>query len=289
MLNYTEKRGIKLVSFDNIEHNTALISENEYFKQFYNENALFKYDSNFFQLKYQPTLVEFELIENMHIDFSEKVGLNHVKFLWSENKGVTPEIIHYFEQTGYELNMLNLYSIHPDEFVPSRTNSNTEVIQVTEKSLPVFKMINYTEDLTIDRNYAKSMEPFYKKLFALDNYLFLMAYLNDEPAGSVILIESDHYIEIDDLFVVKEYRNQGIGTEIQKSVMELARQKQKEVILVADAEDTPKNMYEKQGYEYISYQIGAQYVFKSSETKWGVIHLTKPRLIWSRIALGRPN
>jgi len=256
-----------LVSFDNIEHNTALISENEYFKQFYNENALFKYDSNFFQLKYQPTLVEFELIENMHIDFSEKVGLNHVKFLWSENKGVTPEIIHYFEQTGYELNMLNLYSIHPDEFVPSRTNSNTEVIQVTEKSLPVFKMINYTEDLTIDRNYAKSMEPFYKKLFALDNYLFLMAYLNDEPAGSVILIESDHYIEIDDLFVVKEYRNQGIGTEIQKSVMELARQKQKEVILVADAEDTPKNMYEKQGYEYISYQIGAQYVFKSSETK----------------------
>jgi len=267
MLNYTEKRGIKLVSFDNIEHNTALTSENEYFKQFYNENALFKYDSNFFQLKYQPTLVEFELIENMHIDFSEKVGLDHVKFLWPENKGFTLEIIHYFEQIGYKLEMLNLYSILPDEFVPSRTNSNTKVIQVTEKSLAAFKMINYTEDLTIDKDYAENMNPFYEKLFALDNYLFLMAYLNDEPVGSVILIESDCCIEIDDLFVVKEYRNQGIGTEIQKSVMELAKQKQKKVILVADAEDTPKNMYEKQGYEYVSYQVGAQYVFKNSEIK----------------------
>jgi len=256
-----------LVTFDNIAHNTTLISENEYFKQFYNRDALFKYDSNFFQLKYQPFLAEFKLIENMNIDFSEKVGLSYVKFHWPENKGFTPEIVQYFEQTGYELEMLNLYFILPEEFVPSRTNSNTKVIQVTDKSLSAFKTINYTEDLTIDRDYAENMNPFYEKLFALDNYLFLMAYLNDEPVGSVILIESDHYIEIDDLFVVKEYRNQGIGTEIQKSVMELAKQKQKKVILVADAEDTPKNMYEKQGYEYVSYQVGAQYVFKNSEIK----------------------
>lgn len=254
-----------MVSFEDIEHNSTLQEENEFFKHFYNEEALFRYDSNYFQLKYQPILAEFELIENMHIDFSQKVGLNHVKFLWPENTGFTPEIIQYFEETGYGLEMLELYIICPENFVPSQTNSHIEIVQVTKESLPEFKLINYKEDLTIDKKYAENMQPFYEKLFTLNDYIFLVAYLNDKAVGSVILIESDHYVEIDDLFVVKEHRYQAISTEIQKTVMELANKRQKNVILVADAEDSPREMYKKQGYNYISYQVGAQYIFPKSE------------------------
>lgn len=255
-----------MVSFNDIEHNSNLQEENEFFKHFYNEKALFRYDSNYFQLKYQPTLAEFELIENMHIDFSQKVGLDHIKFLWPENKGFTPEVVPYFEEAGYGLEMLELYTICPENFVSSQINSNIEVVQVTEKTLAEFKSINYKEDLTINKSYAENMQAFYESLFSLDNYLFLIAHLNDKAVGSVILIESDNYVEIDDLFVDKDYRYQGIGTEIQKTVMKLANKRQKNVILVADAEDSPREMYKKQGYNYVSYQVGAQYVFPKSET-----------------------
>lgn len=51
------------------------------------------------------------------------------------------------------------------------------------------------------------------------------------------------------------YRKQGIGTTLQSLVME--NYPNKDIILVTNAYDTPKEMYEKQGYQLIEFTYQA--------------------------------
>ena len=62
-------------------------------------------------------------------------------------------------------------------------------------------------------------------------------------------------MEIDSLSVHPNYQRQGIGTKIQQFVME--HYPKKTIILVADGEDTPREMYTKQGYSYVGKQYNA--------------------------------
>lgn len=66
------------------------------------------------------------------------------------------------------------------------------------------------------------------------------------------LIVSMKSIEIDGFGVLETYRHQGIGSTIQAYIGKLA--KKKPVILVADGEDTAKDMYLKQGYTFLGYR-----------------------------------
>ena len=75
----------------------------------------------------------------------------------------------------------------------------------------------------------------------------LVAYLNNEPIGVVDVIESENYIELDGFGVLEQFRHQGIGSTMQSLVGEYAISRDhKPVILVADGEDTAKDMYAKQ-------------------------------------------
>ena len=66
------------------------------------------------------------------------------------------------------------------------------------------------------------------------------------------LIVSMKSIEIDGLGVLETYRHKGIGSTIQAYIGKLAEKKL--VILVADGEDTAKDMYLKQGYTFLGYR-----------------------------------
>ena len=59
-------------------------------------------------------------------------------------------------------------------------------------------------------------------------------------------------MEIDGLGVMEQYRHNAIGSSIQSHVGKLA--KTNPVILVADGEDTAKDMYIKQGYTYLGFR-----------------------------------
>ena len=80
----------------------------------------------------------------------------------------------------------------------------------------------------------------------------LIAYLGKKPVGIVDLIITSHTLEIDGLGVMEQYRHNAIGSSIQSHVGKLA--KTKPVILVADGEDTAKDMYIKQGYTYLGFR-----------------------------------
>ena len=80
----------------------------------------------------------------------------------------------------------------------------------------------------------------------------LIAYLGKKPVGIVDLIITSHTVEIDGLGVMEQYRHNAIGSSIQSHVGKLA--KTNPVILVADGEDTAKDMYIKQGYTYLGFR-----------------------------------
>src|SRR5699024_7459194 len=96
----------------------------------------------------------------------------------------------------------------------------------------------------------------YDQLFEEENVRLVIAMMEDEPAGGMTVIETAKSVEIDSLFVREQWQRNGIGAAIQQFAMDLAGNRP--VILVADADESPREMYQRQGYEYQTFQIGAQ-------------------------------
>ena len=88
-----------------------------------------------------------------------------------------------------------------------------------------------------------------------DNVVRLLAYYQNQPAGILDMIVSDEIVEIDVFGVLENYQHQGIGRTLQAYVGQYADTRP--VILVADGEDTARDMYLKQGYIYkgFCYQV----------------------------------
>lgn len=246
-----------IFSFDILMTYSSIVDQNDFFIHFHNPNALFRYDSNFFQLLFSPTSEEFQLIEEMQYYFSLDNNLEHVQFFWPENQGIHPDTLAYLAEQNYGLEKRELCLISPNDF-PFRTIPDVKIVKVTVDLLEPLKEINYTEDLTISEDYAQDKSPFYDSLFHNSTVEFYMAYYKGEPAGSLILCEGEESYEIDDMFTVKKYRRKGVAQALQQVVMTRAKDENKYVVLAADVEDSPIEMYKKQGYTAVSSRIGVQ-------------------------------
>lgn len=252
-----------MITFDNITSKTTLIEENEFYKLYHNHDARFMYDYNFMRLKYQPTLEEFRLIEKILLEFHEDMEMDHVKFYWPEDYGFTEPIIDYLSSNGYGIEILELYAIEPKDFSPTKRNTTVTVELVTEETLEAFKQLNRTQDIQISETFAHQKQELYDQDFDDPKVQQVIAYLGQQAVGGVDLLLGEETVEIDNFFVLEDYQRQGIGTEIQHFVMDMAGSRT--VILVADAEDTPKDMYVKQNYTYLSYQVGALKEFSAPQ------------------------
>lgn len=243
-------------SFNDLYPYSQCIDFNEFFKQYYNPSALFRHDSNFFQLLFSPSVEEFKLIETMQVVFSHENGLGHVKFYFPQNTGIHIDTLDYLNEQEYGLEKLELYCIKPDEF-RGKSNESWTIQDVNKDTLKLFKAINYSQDLEISEMFAENKRPFYDDLFE-NKYVKLMLVFKDEEAvGSCLIIEQDETIEIDEVFILPAYRYMGAASSLQHAIMESARKSNKLVILAADAEDSPREMYQKQGYHYHGFRIGA--------------------------------
>lgn len=247
-----------MVSFKDLATYSFIYERNDFFIHYFNPDATFRYDSNMFQLLFSPVREEFLLIEEMNEQFSLDNGLSHIKFFWPENQGIHQDTLSCLNQAHYGLEKLELYAILPDAFMPGSVDSLITINEVTSESLALFKAINYIEDQTVSDEFAKHKQPFYNHLFNQSEVTFLLASIDDVSVGSAILVEGNETIEIDDVFTLPPYRKRGVATALQRVVMERARQQNKTVILAADAEDTPRLMYQALGYDFISFRIGVQ-------------------------------
>lgn len=251
---------MKEITFKDIYTLGNIAAENTQYTHFHYPEMLTRYDSNFIEFKTLPYLKEFKEVENYLSDYHLSRGQKHLKFYLPTNIKPTGELRKYLTDMDYEIGYLELYAIQPEHFPPIRNNSDIDIQLVTEKNLEVLLNLRYKNDLEIGTEFAKQKIDLIKRQFEDQAIQQVLAFYKGFPAGSVDVIISDETVEIDDLSVDESSRNKGIGSRLQKFVMESFPNKV--VILVADGEDTPREMYKKQNYKYHGFKYEAQKIYQ---------------------------
>jgi ribosomal protein S18 acetylase RimI-like enzyme len=246
------------ITFDNIFIHSHVTAENHLYKHFHFPEMLSRYDSNYIEFKKFPTLDEFKQAESYLREYHQRNGQKHVKFKFPVDEKIPAELVNYLNQENYDIGFLELYAIQPNQFPEVKDNPDIEVQIVTEKNLRDFLSLQYQQDIVFGSNFANQKVELNKRIFKDPNILQLLAFYKGTPAGAVDVIISKDTAEIDNLGVDEAFQKKGIGSRIQKFVMDTFHEKT--VILVADGQDTPKEMYKRQNYQYLGYQYYTQKV-----------------------------
>ncbi len=131
---------------------------------------------------------------------------------------------------------------------------------VTDENIETYCKLQYQHNLEYGSEFAKQKHELIKRQLKNQNILQILAFYKGNPVGYVVVIISKETVEIDNLTVDEKFQNKGIGRKLQQYVMEAFPEKI--IILIADGEDTPREMYKKQNYQYLGFKYEAQKVYK---------------------------
>ena len=87
-----------------------------------------------------------------------------------------------------------------------------------------------------------------KKAMEIPGFHYYVAYLDGKPAGACYAYAIDGYVVMDALVVREAFRKRYVATTLMKHIVS---QFKEEMFLHADADDTPKEMYRKMGFETV--------------------------------------
>lgn len=218
-----------------------------------------RYDSNFMKLRAMPNTKGFELLVEELKVLVQKYGNPHGKIVFPENCKPVEELIEKAKELGFEWSFLEMYEVEPGKFKEGnrKLNSKLQVRWITSDLIDDYGQIHYEETVEWGETYAASIRSYKKELIERGDIRVVVALLEGEIVGTTDVIFTTKHVEIDNFFVKPNYQKQGIGTAIQKFVMQVAAANNRSVILVADGEDTPREMYKRQGYEFKAFQYAA--------------------------------
>ncbi|MCR8657677.1 GNAT family N-acetyltransferase [Paenibacillus endoradicis] len=240
------------ITFEHIHILGHIINDNEMYRQYHYPEMLNRYDSNFIQWKKMPTLTQFKEIELAIHTFHKANNQQHMKFIFPANIKILDEITTYLSAESYQIGYLELYAIQPSTFTVAKIVT-IDVQQVTDSNLEDFLKLQYDEDLKYGESFAKDKQQLLLRQFNDRSKQQVIAYFEGIPAGSAEIIVQAETVEIDNIFVVKALQRKGIGGQIQRFVMD--NYEHKTVLLLADGEDTAREMYQKQNYVYQGYRF----------------------------------
>ncbi|WP_042144380.1 GNAT family N-acetyltransferase [Paucisalibacillus sp. EB02] len=248
------------ISFKNIDIIGNVIKENNLYKHYHYPEMLNRYSSNFIAFKKMPTLHEFVGTEQFLRDFHLKHGQHHVEFVFPQDKKPTTELDEYLNKQEYSIAKNELYTIEPSKFPEARSIKDILVEQVGMETLKDYLLLQYEQDLKYGENFAKEKQNLLKRNYDSGIVIQIIAYYKGSPAGAVDVILTEGIVEIDNLFVKEPFQRKGIGSQLQRFVMD--SYKDNKVILVADGDDTPREMYQRQNYKYVGFQYEALKVYE---------------------------
>lgn len=208
------------------------------------------YVSNYWIYKQMPSVKQWvndiETQSTMH----KAQGSNHLSFTFPENETPDDQLLKEIKDKDFELSYLELYAISPEE-LNFNTTIDIDVQFVTQDNIEDYLSIHQVFAKPFGDDYLQQSTEIIRDQFVDDNKDRIIAYKGTIPVGIMDLIKSEDTLEIDGFGVLPDYQRQGIGQVMQNFVATVANNRT--IILVADGEDTAKDMYLKQGYVYISY------------------------------------
>lgn len=249
------------ITFNNIYKSGQLVLVNDLYKHVHNPEILLQYDSNFISFNKIPTIEEFFEAQSYLRAYHENYGQKHVRFYFPEGVTLTSELRDYFnDDKDYTIGFLELYAIEPSKFPAVKNHPDIDIQQVSNETLDIYLKLQYELDSVYGNAFAEQKQGQHVRNFKDESKMQIIAFYKGKPAGSVDVIISDDTAEIDGLMVHEDYQKKGIGSRLQKFVMDQFHDKT--VILVADGEDTPKKMYRKQNYQYLGLRYEALKVYE---------------------------
>jgi len=235
------------ITFKNIHHFGDVICETDLYELIHFSDMLLFYDANFLRFKRMPTIQEFKDAEKFLRDFHLSHGQKHVKFTLPENEKPDDFFTNFLIENGYQVGYLELFGIEPSQFPDITPNPNIHITKVTKETLSEYLNFQYNMDKEFGEDFASDKQKIHKQIFESNHFDQIVSYYNGEIVGSLTVIIGHSTAEIDGFSVSESYQRKGIGSLMQKYVMELYHDKT--IILVADGQDTPRNMYLKQNYQ----------------------------------------
>lgn len=251
---------MKLFTFDHIYNPGHVIAENALYKHIHFPEMLTRYDSNFLSFNRQPTLAEFKEAAHFLREFHQSKGQKHVKFLFPQDHKPSQELMDYFKQEGYAVGFNELYQIEPGQFPSPGANPDIEVMEVSKKEFHDYLAFQYEQDMDYGPDFADQKVDMHKRNFDNPRIMQVLALYKGTPAGSVDVIIEEDSAEIDGLMVHETFQKKGIGSMLQRFVMD--RFSDRDVILVADGGDTPRLMYQKQNYRCLGFRYEVLKVYE---------------------------
>ena len=219
--------------------------ETDLFYQMENKEVYLKFDANTFVFKRMPTVAE---LKTAIFEMERKKINECLKIRFPIKQELPQEVIAYLVSESITINKIHLYSIQTNNF-PARIAQNIVVKKVDKSNYQEFAQLVYQSDSEYGKPYAKQNGDWnYQKFLNSACFEFYLAYIDDMPAGTVTIIKHTlTSVELDAFVVLPQYQRQGVGTAMQSYIMQ--QHANKELFLIADGYDTPKDMYEKQGYQ----------------------------------------
>lgn len=179
---------------------------------------------------------------------------SHLAFTFPENELLHSTWLEAIYNEGFQLGLLELYAIESDTLKQFDKNSHVDIEQVTSSNMEDYLKIYNEFSKPYGEAFVKESEVLTREaiLNQSDDVTRIVAYYLHKPVGILDIIVTDETVEIDGFGVLEAYRHKGIGTTMQSYVGYLAESRP--VILVADGDDTAKDMYIKQGYIFKGFQ-----------------------------------
>jgi len=202
------------------------------------DNLRIKYDHNFFEYDESFTDKEFEDAVN----YQRRRGDNFVKFFGNK------ELInkHNMEEEVLIAMSLNNKDTSSWKINDELVFKKPEINELIEHELKEYKDV-YGEEFVINNA---------KRLSVKQNYIG--AYLNNKLVGSVLPYINNECVLFDEMLVDKDYRNIRVCTSLIKYIVD--NNKNKEIVLHADLNDTVKDLYSKLGFEEIDRRFNYQLI-----------------------------
>ena len=222
-----------MIDFWSVNRYGDIIKETPLFTHFIDNEVPSRYDSNGMLITENAT--EAQLLELAALQLQVQT---HVKFVFVP--GVSVPLL-----PGFTLGELEVYELVAPLFTK---NEAINVQFVTEINIEDFLQIKYDDALAFGETYAKERIAWLRRMLLAKQITAAIAYLEQQAVGALELIVRQNTVEIDQFFVQPDYQRQGIGSTMQAFIEE--KFPFHTVFLVADADDTPREMYQKQGYEH---------------------------------------
>ena len=211
------------------------------------------FSGNYLLMKKEPTTVnELEYYISSCRNFFRDKGVNFVHLAAMENVTLSRKLKKYLKKESFSEINLYLYYLNIRDFVEQEISEFT-VEYLQKPDLNRYLKFQYKIDMeSSNEEWAEHNQTILYEDIRSENIKQLVAKDGEKIIGSANVIVKNNFFEIDNLYIAPEYRNRGIAKHIISFAIN--NERKENVILVVDANDTPKYMYENIGFSKISEQ-----------------------------------